>query len=269
MRNISLSILTGVVLGIVVLASIIIHPYCFSLVLLVGVIVATWELTITMHHNQIRVPFMMLCITSILMFISVNIGHLTLLILTYIITCGAVFAYSSLEKHVLDRHSSYTSGIFIITYLPLCLSFFIMIELMYQGPQKLILTILAVVASDTGGLLFGIQFGKHKMAPRISPKKTWEGFIGGTILSILVCTVFAYFNFTYLFFGLNWIYIILFAILATCVGTFGDLAESIIKRDAGIKDIGGILPGHGGVMDRLDSLIFFAPIAYCFLTLVM
>jgi phosphatidate cytidylyltransferase len=120
--------------------------------------------------------------------------------------------------------------------------------------------IVATVASDTGGYIAGVLFGKHPMAPTISPKKSWEGFTGSLLFGIglgIVTVVYALDG--------DWWVGILLGVAGVVFGTLGDLSESLIKRDLGIKDMGDLLPGHGGLMDRLDSLIAVAPICWLIL----
>jgi phosphatidate cytidylyltransferase len=119
---------------------------------------------------------------------------------------------------------------------------------------------LVVMGSDVGAYYIGKNFGKHKPLPKISPNKTWEGFIGGTLLAVGFAALS-----TLLFFQeLPYIVSIPLAIVMSVVGVMGDLAESAMKRGAGAKDTANILPGHGGLLDRLDSLLFNAPILYYF-----
>jgi phosphatidate cytidylyltransferase len=119
---------------------------------------------------------------------------------------------------------------------------------------------LVVMGADTGAYYIGKNFGKHKLAPQISPGKTWEGVIGGLVLS----SIFALISSLWFFPELSYKVSIPLAIVMSVVGLFGDLAESAIKRGAGAKDAASILPGHGGLLDRLDSLLFNAPILYYF-----
>jgi len=114
-----------------------------------------------------------------------------------------------------------------------------------------------VVCNDVGGYAAGVLFGKHPMAPKISPKKSWEGAAGSLILGTAAGVCMAIFVLGVPF----WVGIIL-GISLVVVGTCGDLIESIIKRDIGIKDMSSFVPGHGGVMDRLDSLLVAAPVAW-------
>jgi phosphatidate cytidylyltransferase len=119
---------------------------------------------------------------------------------------------------------------------------------------------LVVMGADTGAYYVGKNFGKHKLVPKISPGKTWEGVVGGLVLS----SAFAAISSATFFPELGYKFSIPLAIVMSVVGLFGDLAESAMKRGAGAKDAASILPGHGGLLDRLDSLLFNAPILYYF-----
>ncbi len=119
---------------------------------------------------------------------------------------------------------------------------------------------LVVMGSDVGAYYIGKNFGKHKLAPNISPNKTWEGFIGGILLAIIFAALSTFLFFRELPFQIS----IPLAIVMSLIGVGGDLAESAMKRGAGAKDAANILPGHGGLLDRLDSLLFNAPVLYYF-----
>jgi phosphatidate cytidylyltransferase len=124
--------------------------------------------------------------------------------------------------------------------------------------------ILCVVASDVGGYAAGVLFGRHKLAPVISPKKTWEGLGGSVVLGL----VFGWITVHLLLGAPVWASLV-FGFAMVLVGTVGDLVESMIKRDLGIKDMSGFLPGHGGFLDRIDSILYGAPIAWLLLHLLV
>jgi phosphatidate cytidylyltransferase len=126
-------------------------------------------------------------------------------------------------------------------------------------------------ASDTGAYLFGTWFGKHRLFPRISPKKSWEGSIGGGITAIVASQAIAYFipfadSITPMMSHILWAGL---AILVVIMGTWGDLVESLFKRKVGIKDSGSILPGHGGMLDRFDSSLLAIPAAVVYIYTIM
>lgn len=143
-----------------------------------------------------------------------------------------------------------------------------------QSTFLLLYVILGVIFNDMGAYFIGMLFGKHKMNERISPKKTWEGFIGGVVLSIIVSALFA------LFCGLagkpilpifdlsHLYYVIIISILIPLIADVGDFVFSAVKRTFGVKDFSNILPGHGGILDRIDSLLFSAALVACLIIFI-
>ena len=154
--------------------------------------------------------------------------------------------------------------LFGVLYLGLTLGALSMTRLLPQGEWLIFFLLLVTWASDTGAYYVGTLYGRHRLAPTISPKKTVEGLVGGWFGAILVA------------YGARWWFLpdlpnldcLILATLLTIAGLWGDLTESAMKRSVGMKDSGGILPGHGGMLDRLDSLLFTAPVFYYYVTMV-
>jgi phosphatidate cytidylyltransferase len=129
----------------------------------------------------------------------------------------------------------------------------------------LMISVLSIIwINDSFAFLVGKNFGSHKLFPSVSPKKTIEGFLGGLTFSLLTAMLISKFNFD--FSMLNWLII---GLIVSVVGTIGDLVESKFKRQAKIKDSGSIMPGHGGILDRLDSLLFAAPFVYLYINFII
>lgn len=152
-------------------------------------------------------------------------------------------------------------GVFYIVFF----SYHIM--LVEQIPDYGILVWLIFISAfgtDSMAYFTGYLFGKHKLCPSISPKKTIEGSIGGIAGSVILCGVFAYFVIPFLF-----LHCIVIGIIGGIVSQFGDLTASLFKRKMGIKDYGNLIPGHGGVLDRIDSLLFTAPFIYYYIMLII
>jgi phosphatidate cytidylyltransferase len=152
--------------------------------------------------------------------------------------------------------------VFTLAYLPLLAVFVSLMLARPDGARRALLFIILTVCSDVGGYFAGILIGRHPMAPAISPKKTWEG-LGG---SIAACLAGGAILLPALLHGRLWQGFILGA-AAVAASTLGDLAESMIKRDLELKDMGSVLPGHGGILDRLDSLLVMAPVVWLLLTI--
>jgi phosphatidate cytidylyltransferase len=156
-----------------------------------------------------------------------------------------------------------SATVFLAAWVPLFASFGVLLVYPHDGAGRVFCLMITVVASDTGGYAVGALLGKHPMVPAISPKKSWEGFAGSLVFGITAATLTA----TLLAHKPWWIGALLGVVLVlTC--TLGDLVESQVKRDLGIKDMGRLLPGHGGLMDRLDGVLPSAVAAWTVLTLV-
>lgn len=156
------------------------------------------------------------------------------------------------------------ASLFIIGYIPLMASFTSLLLAPPDGRGRIITVLVCVIASDTGGFAFGVLFGKHPMAPVISPKKTWEGLLGG-----LICCVAGAILCVHFILGGPWIAGVVLGVALLATATVGDLVESLIKRDVGLKDMSNFLPEHGGIMDRLDSILLSMPVAWLILDLMV
>jgi phosphatidate cytidylyltransferase len=166
------------------------------------------------------------------------------------------------ETPILD---SLRQGAIVLTgmlYVGLTLSYLVLIRLMPEGEFLLIFLLLVTWAADTGAYYVGTLYGRRLLAPSISPKKTFEGLVGGFIGATIIAFI-ARWTFMPEFSSLETVVLALFL---TVAGLWGDLVESAIKRSVGVKDSGGLLPGHGGMLDRLDSLLFSAPAFYYYVT---
>ena len=262
-RNLPAAIGVGVSLGAVVVASLFFVKDLFVLVVALALTVALLELSKALRTAHIAVPVL-----------PVLVGGLGMLGVAYfddMETAAAVMALSVLVTLVVRlpggaegfvRDS--TAGVFCLSYLFLMGSFVVRMLDNPDGAWRIAAFVVATIASDIGGYAAGVLFGKHPMAPTISPKKSWEGFAGSMITGVVLSTLVVVYGLD----GEVWVGVLLGA-AAVVMATIGDLCESLIKRDIGIKDMGNILPGHGGLMDRLDSLIAVAPVAYLVLYLLV
>ena len=160
--------------------------------------------------------------------------------------------------------ASMATTLLAILWLPFFLSFGIPLLHQPQGHVLVATTLVAIVANDTFGYIVGATLGKHRMAPKISPKKSWEGFIGSLLGAVLTSVVLTHFLLEY-----DWWVGIIIGVVIMVAATAGDFAASMVKRDFGVKDMGNVLPGHGGVMDRLDSIVFAVPVGYTLFVVVL
>jgi phosphatidate cytidylyltransferase len=160
-------------------------------------------------------------------------------------------------------HRDIVAATLIAVYVPFLAGFAVLLARPDDGHLRVIVTLAAVVLSDTGGYVAGVFFGKRPMAPTVSPKKSWEG-LGGSLVATGIGGALL------MFFVLHrpWWYGVAFGLAIAAVSVLGDLAESLLKRDLGVKDMSNLLPGHGGLMDRLDSILFAAPAAFVLLSLL-
>ena len=159
---------------------------------------------------------------------------------------------------------------FVSFLVPLSISTIVFLQEKFDfGVYYMVLVLLIAWISDAGAYFIGSAFGKHKMAPKISPKKSWEGFFGGLVTAIISVIVVG-FGYPWIdelingtaSFTVNMPFLILLAIIGTILGVIGDFSASLLKRQCMVKDFGSILPGHGGIMDRFDSVLFVAPFFY-------
>jgi phosphatidate cytidylyltransferase len=186
------------------------------------------------------------------------------------VLCGLSLALVVLLLHTLSRYANFAQPFEVISrsgfgylYLSLCTAYLVLLMALPQGLAWLLLLTAITAASDTAAFYTGSKFGKHKLCPAISPGKTWEGFIGGLVGSLGAALVVRHFFLHEQ--GLLWTCLIV--LLLGCLGAAGDLSESVIKRAFGVKDSGSLLPGHGGLLDRIDSLLLTAPVLYYLLYL--
>jgi phosphatidate cytidylyltransferase len=233
------------------------------LIIVAAIGVGVWELRRALVQAAIRVPLVPTLVGSVSMVLSAYKGGGQALIVTLGLTCVGILVWR-IADGVLDAVRDIAGGFFVAVYPGFLAGFAALMLAADDGARRIVVFILVTVLSDVGGYAFGVVFGRHPLAPSVSPKKSWEGFGG----SVLTCVVGGAAAVHYLLHGPWWGGAVLGA-CAAVAATVGDLSESTLKRDLGIKDMSNILPGHGGVMDRLDSLVLVAPVAWALLAAVV
>jgi phosphatidate cytidylyltransferase len=262
-RNLPMAIAVGVVLVAAILASLLFRKEAFVVLVSASVLVGLWELTGAFALKSINVPVIPLAVGSLGMLVSAFVAGEDGLLVSFALTAFGVLLWRIIDGTE-GAARDVTAGVFTAAYLPFMAGFTMLMLAASDGAQRVLTFFLVGVASDVGGYAFGVMFGKHPMAPTVSPKKSWEGFGG----SVLGCVVAGAVGVPLMLHGAWWAGAVV-GVVAAVTSTVGDLSESLIKRDLGVKDMGNLLPGHGGIMDRLDSLLVTAPGVYVLLSLLV
>jgi phosphatidate cytidylyltransferase len=264
-RNLPAAIGVGVVLGGLALLTLLTVKATFLIYMGVALAIGLHELAGALKTKDINLPL-----------VPVALGGAAMVTAAYWAAGGAVMAAFALTVlgiliyRVFGGTDGYvkdvTAGVFATAYLPLLGATVAAMLAPSDGGKRVLIFIVLAVCSDIGGYFAGITLtpftGGHKMAPVISPKKTWEGLAGSAVLCVVAGAVML----PTLLHG-HWWQGVITGIAALAAAVFGDLAESMIKRDLAIKDMGTLLPGHGGILDRIDSLLACAPVVWLLLAL--
>lgn len=258
-RNLPAAIAVGILLGGVAIVTLFTVKATFLLYVGILVSLALWELRHALGSRGIHLPLVPIAAGGVAM---VTLGYWTQA--RWALGAAGLTAIAVLAWRLSGGPAGYvrdaTAGIFAMTYLPLAAVFVALMLAEPDGDWRALLFLILTVCSDTGGYLAGILVGKHPMVPSISPKKTWEGLGGSIVLCLAAGTIVL----PRLLGGHVWQGVLL-GLAAVAAASLGDLVESAIKRDLDIKDMGHLLPGHGGIMERLDSLLVMAPVIWLLL----
>ncbi len=272
MKKLITRAITGIVLVLVMLTAILASQYSFAILFLIILIASIHEFTNLFIESEVRPNSYFSYMVSISLFVAtfliakgiIEVKYF-LALLPFFLMIMAAELYRKQNKPV----ENIAVTIFGIIYLAIPLSlinFLVFPEILSSAntytPKLLIALFSLIWIYDSGAYLVGVSIGKHRLFERISPKKSWEGAIGGTLIAITA----SYFISSFIP-EIKLIHWISMSVLTVVSSTFGDLTESMFKRYFGIKDSGNILPGHGGVLDRFDSLFFAAPVVVVYLKL--
>ncbi|MDF2825520.1 MAG: hypothetical protein K0R68_2928 [Mycobacterium sp.] len=253
-RNLPAAIAVGAFLGFGLIAILLFAPYIWIGVVAVAMAVATHEVVSRLREGGYVIPIVPLLIG----------GQATIWLTWPFGAAGALGAFGGtvlvcliwrlLAQGLTDAPTNYLRDVavtvFLTAWIPLFGAFGVLLIYPDDGWARVLCMLLAVVFSDIGGYVAGVLFGRHPMVPAISPKKSWEGFAGSMVFGVTASVLAVVF----LLEQPAWVGIPL-GIFLVITGTLGDLVESQVKRDLGIKDMSALLPGHGGLMDRIDSIL--------------
>ena len=259
-RNLTAAIGVGLGLGAVILLSLYVWKPSFLGVVALAVVLGLWELSNALRADGVRVAVVPIAVGGLATLVAAYAGGPEPMLVALALTVLATMVWR-LPESPAGYVRDVTSGIFVTLYVPFLAGFAALLLREDDGADRVVAFILLTVLSDVGGYVAGVLFGKHAMAPHVSPKKSWEGFAG----SGLFCAVGGAIILPLLLDG-SPVAGAAIGLAVMLTATLGDLGESMIKRDLGIKDMGSLLPGHGGIMDRLDSLLPAAPVTFLLLS---
>ena len=262
-RNLPAAIAIGVGLGGAVIASLVFRKEVFGLILIAAVTMGIFELNRAFAARQVRVHVLPVAVGGVIMQVCAYYLGAQALLISFVLT-GTVVLGAGLIGPRPAVVRDLAAGVFVAAYLPFLAGFAMLLLAEPDGAWRIVAMLLIPICSDIGGYVFGVLWGKHPMAPSVSPKKSWEGMAGSLLFGLVAAVVV-------IVFALDgwWWAGALVGVCTVVIATVGDLSESLLKRDLGIKDMGSVLPGHGGMLDRIDSLLPAAPVVYLLLTLLV
>lgn len=261
-RDMAAAIGVGLGLGAVIIATLLVWRPSFLAVLGAAVLISVVELSGALVKGGHRPPRTPVVVGAVAMLTLAWTRGPSGLVVGFLLTVVAVLLWRLGDGPVGYLRDA-SAAVFVALYVPLLAGFAVLLLVPDDGVARVLAFIATVVCSDVGGFAAGVLFGKHPLARSISPKKSWEGLAGSVTACVLIGTLLV----TLTFHG-PWWGGVLYGVAIALTATLGDLGESLIKRDLGIKDMGDLLPGHGGLMDRMDSLLPSAAVAWLILSVV-
>ena len=256
-RDLILATLIGLAIGAVLVGSLIFVKWLFVVFALAAALLGIFEFSRALKAAGRRVDLIPQLVAATVLILSSSVLEPWLLWVAVFVVVALVIIWRLVAQMAAGDGRIYGDVLadvliagFIQIYVAFLASMCVVLVRQDGGQWWVLAFIIVAVASDTGAYAAGLAFGRHPMAPRISPKKTWEGFAGAVVAAVIAGVLLALFML-----GLDWWMGIVFGLVILGTATAGDLGESMIKRDLGIKDMSSWLPGHGGVLDRLDSIL--------------
>ena len=248
-RNLPAAVASGLVLALLVIVSLVTIKWLFGVLAVAALLVAVHEFVSVLRSKGIHVARTPVYIATAAIPSVAYLWGLEAQLAATGIAILAVMLWR-LRRGAQGYVADISVSVMLVAYLPFLAAFLMLTLSADNGPWRVFVFILLTVANDIGGYAVGVFFGKHAIAPQISPKKSWEGLAGSVVLQSIVGIV----AFIYIF-DAPWWQGLIAGVVLTVSATGGDFIESAVKRDLGVKDMGTIVPGHGGIMDRLDSLV--------------
>ncbi len=262
-RNLPAAMAVGLTLGALIVLTLFTRKELFVVLATASLCVGVWELCRALRLGGLNVPVVPSVVGCISMLGAAYVGGGQALAVCFALTCVAILVWRVADG-VAGAGPDIAGGMLVAAYPSLLAAFSSLLLAPDDGNWRLFTYVAVTVSSDIGGYAVGVLLGRHPMAPTISPKKSWEGFGGSVLMCMGVGVLCVHFALG----GRWWVGLLLGAVTAVAA-TVGDLIESTIKRDLGVKDMSNILPGHGGMMDRLDSLVVTAPVVWAVLALLV
>lgn len=259
-RNLSAAIAVGFALAAVIIVPLYTQRVLFIPVVAVAISVGLWELSRALRTVGINVPLPPVVAGGVAMLVLAYERGAEAAVVALFLSVVATLLWRMLEGGP-GLIKDVAASIMALVYVPFLASFAALLTAPADGHRRVTVFIATAVCSDIGGYAAGVLAGRHPLAPSVSPKKSWEG-LGG---SALACAVGGAIMMATLLHQ-DWWMGVVYGLAVCLTATLGDLGESMIKRDIGIKDMGSLLPGHGGIMDRLDSVLLVAPVAWLLLS---
>lgn len=259
-RDLPVAIAVGLALLLAVALSLFVRKEVFGAIAVLAVGAGLWELAQAFARRGVSIPVLPLLVGDVGILVSAYVAGMEALFVAFVLTVGGIVVWRVLDGSGPRAVRDATAGVFSAAYLPLMAGFVMLMLATEDGAMRVALFILLCVANDTGGYVVGVLIGRHPLAPSVSPKKTWEGLLGSVVLASVVGVLGVHFMLD----GDPALGALL-GVATVAVATLGDLGESMIKRDLELKDMGTLLPGHGGVLDRIDSMLLAAPVVYLLL----
>lgn len=268
-RDLSMAVVSGLTLAVTFIGTLALNGYAFVTFFTILVVIGLLELDVAFREHGLRPATPVAIGVGIILMYGAYASGPEAQSLALVLVVFATLAWGMVDpagdpgtgRRPPRVAASFGATFLAVLWVPFLASYSGLLLRLDEGRWALFATVLLVAMTDIGAYAIGMRFGRHKLAPAISPGKTWEGLVGGLLVSgVIAALAVARMP------GFDLVTALALGAGVAVAGTVGDLAESLIKRDLGVKDLGRIVPGHGGIMDRADAVLFALPTAHFLLT---